>query len=55
MERQGSSVGDPLCGMEINHQSATATTAYHGQPFYFCSVECQQQYEQSPERYVKAA
>jgi YHS domain-containing protein len=55
MERQPSSVRDPVCGMEINPQNAAATTAYQGETFYFCRVECQQQFDQSPERYAKAA
>jgi YHS domain-containing protein len=55
MERQPSSVRDPVCGMEFNPQHAAATTAYQGQTFYFCRVECQEQFTQSPERYVKAA
>ena len=55
VERQRSSVRDPVCGMEMNPQDAAATTAYQGQIFYFCRVECQQEFTQSPERYVKAA
>ena len=55
LERQRPSVRDPVCGMELNPQHAAATTAYQGQTFYFCRVECQQQFDQSPERYVKAA
>ncbi len=55
MERQPSSVRDPVCGMEINPQNAVATTGYQGQTFYFCTAECQEHFEQSPERYVKAA
>lgn len=55
MERQPSSVRDPVYGMEFNPQHAAATTAYQGQTFYFCRVECQEQFTQSPERYVKAA
>jgi Cu+-exporting ATPase len=55
MERQPSSVRDPVCGMEVNPQNAAATTAFQGQTFYFCRVECQQQFDQSPERYAKAA
>jgi P-type Cu+ transporter len=55
MERQGSSVRDPVCGMDINPLNAAATTAYQGQTFYFCSVECRHRFDQTPERYVKAA
>ncbi|HEU4686287.1 MAG TPA: YHS domain-containing protein [Nitrospira sp.] len=54
MERT-QSVRDPVCGMEINPQDAAATTAYQGKTFHFCRVECQQQFEEDPERYVKAA
>ena len=55
MERQSSSVRDPVCGMDINPQHAVATTAYQGDTFYFCKVECQEQFDQSPERCTKAA
>ena len=55
MEPQPFSVRDPVCGMEISPHIATATSTYQGQTFYFCRVECQQQFAQSPERYVKAA
>ena len=55
MERQPSSVRDPVCGMAINPQHAAATTTYQGQTFYFCRVECQEEFHQNPERYAKAA
>lgn len=55
MENQSSSVRDLVCGMEINPQKAAATSVYQGQTFYFCRVECQKQFDQSPERYAKAA
>ena len=55
MERKASTVRDPVCGMEVNSQDAAASTAYQGHIVYFCSTECQQQFDQSPERYVKAA
>jgi P-type Cu+ transporter len=55
MEHQSSTVRDPVCGMEINPQNAAATTAFQGQTYYFCRVECQDQFNQSPERYLKAA
>jgi len=55
MERQSSFVRDPVCGMEINPQNAAATTAYQGETFYFCRVECQEQFNQNPQRFAKAA
>jgi YHS domain-containing protein len=55
MERQPPSMGDPVFGMEINPQNAAATTAYQGQNFYSCRIECQHHFDQSPERYTNAA
>ena len=55
MERQPSSVRDPVCGMEINPQHAAATTAYQGQTFYFCRVQCQEQFDQSLERVCESS
>jgi YHS domain-containing protein len=55
MEHQSSLVRDPVCGMEIDPKNAAATTTYQGKTLYFCRVECQQQFVQSPERFAKAA
>jgi Cu+-exporting ATPase len=55
MEPQPFSVRDPVCGMEISPKNAAATSTYQGQTFYFCKVECQEQFQQNPERYAKAA
>jgi Cu+-exporting ATPase len=55
MERQSSFVRDPVCGMEINPQNAAATTAYQGETFYLCRVKCQEQFNQNPQRFAKAA
>jgi Cu+-exporting ATPase len=52
---QSSTVRDPVCGMEIKLQNAAATTAYKGETFYFCRVECQEQFNQNPGQYAKAA
>ncbi|HTL61056.1 MAG TPA: YHS domain-containing protein [Nitrospira sp.] len=55
MPRQPSSVRDPVCGMEIDPENAAATTAFQGQTFYFCRPECQEQFNQNPEGFAKAA
>jgi YHS domain-containing protein len=43
---------DPVCGMQVNEQQATAKSEYQGKAYYFCSQSCKQQFDQSPERYV---
>ena len=43
---------DPVCGMEIEPQSAFAKREHMGQTFYFCSQSCVDQFDVDPHRYV---
>ncbi len=45
-------VHDPVCGMEIDPQSAFAEREHMGQTFHFCSQSCVDQFEADPHRYV---
>ncbi|RJP50635.1 MAG: heavy metal translocating P-type ATPase [Anaerolineaceae bacterium] len=45
-------VSDPVCGMEIEPQSAFAHREHMGQTFYFCSQSCLDQFEKDPHHYV---
>jgi YHS domain-containing protein len=45
-------VEDPVCGMEINIETAPAKTQYRGETYYFHSLECKEAFEQDPERYI---
>ncbi|HET7142734.1 MAG TPA: heavy metal translocating P-type ATPase, partial [Anaerolineales bacterium] len=45
-------VHDPVCGMEIESQSAFAKREHMGQMFYFCSRSCVDQFDKDPHRYV---
>ncbi len=45
-------VHDPVCGMEIDPQSAFARREHMGQTFYFCSQSCLDQFEADPHHYV---
>ena len=45
-------VRDPVCGMEIEPQSAFAKREHMGQTFYFCSQPCVDQFDKDPHRYV---
>ena len=38
-----------------NFLCAGSPTVYQGQTFYFCRLECQEQFNKSPERYLKVA
>jgi YHS domain-containing protein len=43
---------DPVCGMEVDPQSAAATYEYKGQMYYFCTPGCKAAFEKDPERYL---
>src|SRR5574338_214313 len=45
-------VRDPVCGMEIEPQSAFAEREHMGQTLYFCSQSCVEQFDKDPHHYV---
>ena len=44
---------DPVCGMTVTYESAEARSEYNGQTYYFCSMDCKEQFEKDPERYIR--
>lgn len=45
-------VKDPVCGMEIEPNSAFASRKNKGQTLYFCSENCVKQFDAAPEKYT---
>ncbi len=45
-------VRDPVCGMEINPESASTKREHMGQTFYFCSRSCADLFDKDPHRYM---
>ena len=43
---------DPVCGMQVNEQTATEKSDYQGKDFYFCSATCKQQFDKNPQQYA---
>ena len=43
---------DPVCGMSVEESKAAGKTVYGGQTYYFCSVNCQRNFELDPAVYV---
>ena len=43
---------DPVCGMTVDESKAAAKTTYAGQTYYFCSKECQRNFELEPAHYI---
>jgi YHS domain-containing protein len=45
-------VKDIVCGMTVDPKTASATSEYKGQTYYFCSKGCKAQFEKNPEKYI---
>ena len=43
---------DPVCGMTVEEADAAATAEYRGKTYYFCSVDCKEEFEENPEDYA---
>ena len=43
---------DPVCGMQVNDQNASAKSQHQGTTYYFCSKECKQKFDQQPAQYT---
>ena len=48
-------VKDPVCGMEIDPESAAATSDYEGTTYYFCAVGCKEQFDAEPAKFLGTA
>jgi Cu+-exporting ATPase len=48
-------VKDPVCGMEIDSESAAATSDYEGTTYYFCAVGCKERFDAEPAKFLGAA
>lgn len=46
---------DPVCGMEVSEQNAQVKAQHEGRTYYFCSSECQEQFQKDPGRYARQA
>jgi Cu+-exporting ATPase len=43
---------DPVCGMNVDPEKATAKVEHAGQAYYFCSVGCARRFEQDTGKYL---
>ena len=43
---------DPVCGSKVDEDRAEGKTTYAGQTYYFCSKECQENFELEPGFYI---
>jgi Cu+-exporting ATPase len=54
-ERSKQMTKDPVCGMDVDPESAAGSSEHEGQVYYFCSLACQQSFDADPEKYVVSA
>jgi Cu+-exporting ATPase len=43
---------DPVCGMQVNPESAAGTAEWKGVPYFFCAEKCRAKFVADPERYL---
>lgn len=43
---------DPVCGMEVDEDTAVYVTEYNGTTYYFCSPGCKADFDTEPEAYL---
>jgi Cu+-exporting ATPase len=48
-------VKDPVCGMEIDPETAAGKSEYKGQTYYFCAPGCKKSFDKDPEKYLGQA
>jgi Cu+-exporting ATPase len=46
---------DPVCGMKVDEKNAPAETYFAGKKYSFCSEQCRDKFERSPEQFVENA
>ncbi len=43
---------DPVCGMQVDTESAQHTAEHNGTRYYFCSKGCRLDFEEDPGRFL---
>ena len=46
---------DPVCGMEVDTETATLTSEHEGTVYYFCGKGCKLDFDDDPETYLDPA
>lgn len=53
VEEKEDFVMDLVCGMELAPDEAKFRSEYKGKTYYFCSENCKQHFDNSPEKYAE--
>jgi Cu+-exporting ATPase len=52
MEKMHDLLVDPVCGKEVEAEDTAYSVTYNDESFYFCSLDCQLDFEDAPEKYI---
>ena len=44
---------DPVCGMDVDSETAAGSSIHNGQTFYFCNTKCKERFDSNPEQYLQ--
>ncbi len=44
---------DPVCGMQVDEETAAGQCEYEGKTYYFCALGCKRAFEMSPDKHIK--
>ena len=50
--KNSTAVKDPVCGMDIEIDTAAGKTELKEQTYYFCNSNCKKKFDSNPEQYV---
>ena len=45
-------VKDPVCGMDVDPETAPGKSEYNGHTYYFCSIGCKLEFDRDPEKFA---
>jgi len=45
-------VKDPICAMTIEESDAVGSSEYQGKTYYFCSMDCKEEFDSNPGDYA---
>jgi len=48
-------VTDPVCGMEIDSETAAGSSEHEGVTYYFCSEQCKKDFDAAPWKFMASA
>jgi Cu+-exporting ATPase len=44
---------DPVCGMDVDENTAKYKTDRMGKTYYFCALRCKEVFDKNPQRFIK--